>query len=98
MSMNNDNGTPWYLKFIYTFGIPATLTIYLVWFMVNSVDARLQLINATLTVHSTDMAVSLKASDDARQQLLLTNLLLQRICVNTASNQVARSNCFGPSQ
>ena len=98
-SMSHSNSeTPWYLKFIYAFGVPAALTIYLVWFVVNGVDARLQVINSTLSTHATDMAVSLRASEDARQQLLLTNLLLQRICVNTAANQAARSNCFGPSQ
>ena len=95
--MNHDNGTPWYLKFIYAFGVPAALTIYLVWFVVNGVDNRLQMINATLNTHATEMAISLKSSEDARQQLLLTNLLLQRICVNTAAKPQDRNNCFGPS-
>lgn len=86
------------MKFIYTFGVPAALTMYLVWFISNNVDTRLNSISNALNAHQQDMAISLKASDEAKQQLYLTNLLLQRICVNTAANAQARSNCFGPSQ
>lgn len=89
---------PWYIKFLYTFGIPATLAIYLVWFMVNRVDTNLDKINNTLAFHQVEMSANLKQTEETKAQLLLTNLLLQRICVNTAVNQQARNNCFGPSQ
>lgn len=88
---------PWYLKFIYTFGIPAALTVYLVWFIVNSVDARLQVISNALDTHQREMASSLRSTDEMKQQLFLTNLLLQSICVNTASNQAGRNGCFKTS-
>lgn len=93
-----NGATPWYVKFLYTFGIPATLAIYLVWFMANRVDTSLEHITSTLIAHQSEMSISLRQTEETKQQLLLTNLLLQRICVNTASNQQARSNCFGPSQ
>ena len=97
-STNNDNGTPWYFKFVYTFGVPAALTLYLVWFISNNVDTRLTSISSALSAHQQDMAFSLKSNVEFRQQLYLTNILLQRICVNTAKDSQTRGNCFGPTQ
>jgi hypothetical protein len=89
---------PWYIKFIYTYGIPAALTIYLVWFISNNVATQLNSIAIDLDSHQTEMAQSLKASEEAKIQLQITNLLLQRICVNTAADNLSRNSCFGPSQ
>lgn len=86
------------MRFIYTFGVPAALTVYLVWFISSNVDTRLTTITSVLENHQKEMSESLKASEETKQQLFLTNLLLQRICVNTAADTQSRNNCFGPSQ
>lgn len=91
----SEQPTPWYIKFLYTFGIPAALTVYLVYVLVSSIDAKLNLINNVLLQHQIDMANSLRTNDELKQQAFATNLILQRICVNTAANQAARNSCFG---
>lgn len=93
-SIPNETGTPWYFKFIYTFGVPAALTIYLVWFIVSNVDGRITSISTALNAHQQDMTQSLRNNAEMKQQLYLTNMLLQRICVNTAIDSQARNNCF----
>jgi hypothetical protein len=66
--------------------------------MVSRIDNQLTMISATLAIHQSDMINNLKTNDELKQQLFSTNLILQRICVNTATDQNARNNCFGPIQ
>lgn len=82
------------LKFTYTFGIPAVIAIYLIWFVVAVVNNQLAAIDSNLRQHQSDMGVNLKTNEELRIQLVNTNQILQRICVNTAANQNERNSCF----
>lgn len=99
-----NDSTPWYVKFTYTYGIPSVIAIYLLYFIVNTMDARLLGVNTKLDIireslieHKADMNRSIEATAVMNGQMVFTNLILQRICVNTASSPVERNNCFGPT-
>jgi len=81
------NGMPWWLKAIYTLGIPSALATYLVYFLVTTVIGNQRKMEENLNLLSADYAYTVKSM----QKL---EFLMERICSNTTKNQQERNNCF----
>jgi hypothetical protein len=98
-SISNGNGdNPWYIKVLYTYGIPSVIALGLVWFLAARIDRQLETLVDTLNAHHNSTAVVEKivgAQNDAvRGQLDLNNKILQAMCVNLAANAAERKACF----
>jgi hypothetical protein len=93
---NGDN--PWYIKVLYTYGIPSVIALGLVWFLAARIDRQLETLVDTLNTHHTSTSVVEKivgAQNDAvRGQMDLNNKILQAMCVNLAVNAAERKACF----
>lgn len=85
---------PWWAKFTYTFGIPAAISIYLIWVLVGQVIAKVESVEETARLHQADMVHTVKSNE--RQEVMLNHIyaLLQQICVNTSNNRSERDSCF----
>lgn len=88
---------PWILRFAYIFGIPALLSVYLIWLMATRIETKLNSIEATLQAAKVDDAYVLKMSGDQAESLDQIYRLLQRICVNSATTPQDRAGCFDRS-
>lgn len=81
-------------------GFPIVAAGVLIWFLIFTVNNRLQSLEAQLHLHNSD-GVALKVSveslknstDSLKNSQERTNLILQQICVNGAALR-DRSNCF----
>lgn len=73
------NGSPWWVKAAYTFGIPAGIALFLLWFVTSSIAGEIKGAREDLRNHM---------RDQARQ-----SLYLRAICLNTAPTEAARAQC-----
>jgi hypothetical protein len=85
---------PWILRFAYVFGIPALLSVYLIWLMSTRIETQLSAIEAGMMATRTDQAYMLKISGEQTARLENIYRLLQRICVNGATTPSDRASCF----
>lgn len=79
---------PWWVGSIYKIGIPSAIAIYLIWFLAAQVRTDLVEMKQTVTQHKIDSAVMLDQNRKIYQ-------VLQRICVNSATNNQERIECVG---
>ena len=79
--------SPWYINFIYAFGIPAVIAASLVYLLAVRVDTAIINIKENLSLHATDTAYIVKQNERMEQ-------LMQQICANTANSVEARNDCF----
>jgi len=83
------NEQPWWVSSIYKIGIPSAIACFLVWWVVSSVDTKLQAMQL-------DMQYVVK---QVQEQSVSTRALInlnQQICINTAQNTEARTACWNP--
>ena len=85
---------PWLLRFAYVFGIPALLSVYLIWLMSTRIETQLNAIEAAAAATRIDQAYVLKLNDEQTVRLDQIYRLLQRICVNSATTPEQRASCF----
>jgi hypothetical protein len=83
-------GLPWLVKAIGFVGFPAAIAAYLIWIGA----ASLPTIQASMTTLTADHKRTLELiSDHIRQQEDVLRML-QRVCSNTAKNDVEKQRCF----
>jgi hypothetical protein len=87
-------------SFILKLGFPIVVAGGLIWFLVTTVNVKLNTIGDAVTAHSTESKElrnsvdALKNSQDgSKNEQAKTNLILQQICVNGSSLR-DRTNCF----
>src|SRR4030095_2076758 len=85
---------PWWVKFIYTFGIPAALSVYLIWLMATRIEGKIDNLQDQIRMHQTDTVYNSKSNDAQIMKLNESLITLQKTCVNGANNQAERDNCF----
>lgn len=85
---------PWYVRFTYQFGLPAAIAIYLLSFIVAQVTTQMGDMSEKIDQNAVELAAARVEHVALQGQLLYTNLILQRICVNTSSDQAERNACF----
>lgn len=81
-------------KILSVYGVPAVVALFLVWFMTTKVDSSLSRIEQFQQSHSIDMQYSIKANEDLKSQMYITNRILQQICANQARTEEQRNRCF----
>lgn len=81
-------------KFLYTFGVPAGIAIFLVYSLTNSVDNNLKAIQVDLAQHKVESLEVREANIQLRLEINNMTLILQNICANTARTQIDRNACF----
>lgn len=82
------------LKVLYTFGVPAGIALFLVYFITSSVDNNLRAIQADLAQHKVEALEMKQYNLELRLEMANMTLILQNICANTARNQPDRNACF----
>lgn len=82
------------LKVLYTFGVPAGIALFLVYFITSSVDNNLKAIQADLAQHKIESQEMRQNNLELRVEMSNMTLILQNICANTARNQADRNACF----
>jgi hypothetical protein len=85
---------PWWVRFIYTFGIPAALSVYLIWLLAARIEGKLDAQTEQLRVHQGDTTFNKAAAENSAKRLEEIYNILQRICVNGAATQADRNACF----
>jgi len=83
------NEQPWWVSSIYKIGIPSAIACFLVWWVVSSVDAKLQAMQL-------DMQYVVKQVQEQSVNSRALINLSQQICINTAQNPEARTACWNP--
>lgn len=83
------------LKVLYTFGVPAGIAIFLVYYITASVDNNLKAIQTDLAQHKTESQEMRQVNQELKVEISNMTLVLQSICANTARNQQDRNACFG---
>lgn len=83
-------GLPWLVKAVGFVGFPAAVAAYLIWIG----SASLPSIQASVQVLTADNKRIIElVSDHVRQQEEVLRML-QRVCSNTAKNDVEKQRCF----
>lgn len=99
--MSNTQGAPWQIKFAYTFGIPAVIAVYLIWYQTNRIDKTIDQLqssvsmlrenikemNATI-INNRDLIINSERKYDR-----LINMMV-RVCANAAETNIDRNACF----
>lgn len=85
---------PLILRFVYIFGIPAALSVYLIWMLASRVDVQQRTAIDELHAIRVDLQFMIKANTEQLERLQQTYRLMQRICVNAATTADERASCF----
>lgn len=82
---DNGNGSPWWVKAIYQFGVPAGIAMFLVYRLTVGLPTAADVaeVKSTLAVHVSQ----------TNEELVDIRLLLRAICFNTADNEKSRAAC-----
>ena len=73
------NGSPWWVRAIYVFGIPAGVAVFLVYFLTQAVWTELAGVRTDLRLHMREQGE--------------TRHYLRAICLNTAATETQRVLC-----
>lgn len=84
-----------FLKFFYTFGVPAAIAVFLVYFVTTRIDNGLDVIQVGLESHKAESRELIKTDAEIKLQMQYMTQILLNICVNTAKIQSERNACFG---
>lgn len=82
-------------KGIYTFGVPAAIAIFLVYFVTSRVDQSLDMMQKNLDSHVSESNQLIETDEQIKFQLQSVTQILLSICVNTAKSSNERNACFG---
>lgn len=85
---------PWLLRVVYLFGIPAAISIYLVWLMSARVEGNQREMLDILKAHELNSQYNLKSNGEQIDRLDKIFRLTQALCVNAAEDSAERSRCF----
>jgi hypothetical protein len=79
--------TPWYIKAASTFGVPAAIALYLIYYLTTSMPTKadMLLIGDQLRTHVSSTQTDLT---EIRRVLVAS-------CVNSAKNDAERDRCLG---
>jgi hypothetical protein len=91
-------GLPPWARFVAVVGVPSAIAVYLIWVTTSSLSMRVEMINDRLSQHAevtSGASARLNEFVQADEQYSRVVLeLMQRICLNTASNETERSACL----
>jgi hypothetical protein len=85
---------PWILRFVYLFGVPAAISIYLIWLMAARVEGVQREILDLLREHELNAQYNIKSNADQVDRLDRIYRLSQVMCVNSANDAMERARCF----
>lgn len=99
---STDGPKPWWVEFIYKIGIPSAIALYLIFFLAQKVDRKLDVTIDVLKEHNVMMGKQAMeqlgaaerqkmVTDKQAQELSDIHQLMQQICVSTAE-QADRSS------
>lgn len=80
------SGQPWYVQAVAFVGAPTAIACFMVWWLTNSVTARLDVIETQAKAHTAAEAIGTEQS----WQLIG---ILQRVCLNTSKTADDRLAC-----
>lgn len=86
----------WWIKFLYFFGIPAGIAIYLIYVQTTVFEAKLNAISADLNSLEVNLAYTIKSDQELKVTLRALMIINQQTCVNTARTEAARQICWNP--
>jgi hypothetical protein len=93
-----ENGTPWYIKFIYQIGVPSAIALYLVYLLGSSLTSSTR---DTLTMMQQHMGQAAELGHKIEQEQAATDTLIQLqkfTCLHAAHNVMERTDCYEASK
>jgi len=88
-----DGGQPWWVGSIYKIGIPAAISCYLIYFLVQKVDTKQDEIFSLLKAHNNVMYQQMEEDKRQANEIERSNKFLQQICFSVTPNS-RRQECF----
>lgn len=90
-----DSSYPWWIKALSTFGVPAALLIFIIYYFVGVWSTQIDNIEEMVKAHQTDTAYNVQSNVNQQQQLSNIFFMLQRVCVRLSKDSNEREDCFG---
>lgn len=85
---------PLVLRFVYFFGIPAAMSVYLIWLMAARVEGMQREMLDLLRAHELNSQYNVKSNGEQIDRLDRIYRLSQVMCVNSAKDAAERARCF----
>lgn len=83
---------PWSL--VAKFGVPSAIALYLVYMLTGNISTKISAIEIQMNEHKTQAYELIKQYEQVRIQSDRQLYTLQRICLNSAKDQVTRDACI----